>query len=105
MSPASPDELTKSRVSVLAYPVPTTGRYLVFLLALLTSGLFVGTWTHNQAAGDAWADSVLACQSAAGRVSGGKRPAGGDATRRVPAGLPSSVRQPGLEHGCIRCLA
>ena len=71
MSPASPDELTKSRVSVLAYPVPTTGRYLVFLLALLTSGLFVGTWTHNQAAGDAWADSVLACQSAAGRVSGG----------------------------------
>lgn len=71
MSPISPDSLTTRRVNILAYPAPTTGRYLVFLLALLTSGLFVGNWMHNQVVGDVWADSVLICQSEAGRVSGG----------------------------------
>ncbi len=50
------------RPDILAYPSPTTTRFLVLVGALLTAGLFVGTWVHNgSAAGDTWARTVAAC--------------------------------------------
>jgi Peptidase family M48 len=42
-APAPPD---RPRPDVLAYPPPTTWRFLLFLAALLSAGLFVGDWVH-----------------------------------------------------------
>ena len=50
------------RPDVLAYPSPTTSRYLIFATALLSSGLFVGGWLHNQTVGQEWARTFIACQ-------------------------------------------
>ena len=50
------------RPDVLAYPSPTTSRYLIFATALLSSGLFVGGWLHNQTVGQEWARTFLACK-------------------------------------------
>jgi Zn-dependent protease with chaperone function len=60
--PASPPVLPeRPRPDVLAYPSPTTSRYLVFVVALLTAGLFVGNWLHNELVGDDWARVVARC--------------------------------------------
>jgi Zn-dependent protease with chaperone function len=56
--PAAPD---RPRPDVLAYPSPTTSRYLVFLTALLAAGLFVGNWFHLQLLGDDWTETVAGC--------------------------------------------
>jgi len=40
-----------ARVNVLAFASPTTTRYLAFLAALLSAGIFVGNWAHNQTQG------------------------------------------------------
>jgi hypothetical protein len=64
------DEVSRSaaavRPDVLAYPSPTTSRYLIFATALLSAGLFVGGWVHNQTVGQKWADTYLGCQATYG---------------------------------------
>ena len=66
-----------TRLNVLAYPSPTTSRFLVFLAALLTAGAFIGAWLHNEVRGDEWVGTVARCaqegqrvQSSAGGVHG-----------------------------------
>ncbi|WP_369255250.1 hypothetical protein [Geodermatophilus amargosae] len=55
-------EGTRPRVDVLAYPAPTTTRFVLVMTSLLTAGLFVGTWLHNTtSAGDRWAGTVAEC--------------------------------------------
>jgi Zn-dependent protease with chaperone function len=54
----APDE---PRPDVLAYPSPTTSRFLVFLVALLSAGVFVGVWLHNQVLYDDWLRVVARC--------------------------------------------
>lgn len=49
------------RPNVLAYPSATTARYLIFVAALLCSGLFVGNWVHNDVHGEQWRDTIVAC--------------------------------------------
>jgi hypothetical protein len=53
---------TRPRVDVLAYPAPTTTRFILVMTSLLTAGLFIGTWLHNTTdAGDRWAEAVAEC--------------------------------------------
>ena len=52
-----------ARPDVLRYPSPTTSRYLIFATALLSTGLFVGGWVHNQTVGQEWADTYLECRT------------------------------------------
>lgn len=61
-APAPPD---RPRPDVLAYPSPTTSRFLIFLAALLSAGLFVGTWVHNQLVFDDWFAVVARCEQEA----------------------------------------
>ncbi|TYP89001.1 M48 family metalloprotease [Blastococcus xanthinilyticus] len=57
---------TSPRVDVLAYPAPTTTRFVLVMTSLLTAGLFVGTWLHNTtSAGDRWVATVAECSDAA----------------------------------------
>jgi Zn-dependent protease with chaperone function len=51
----------RPRPDVLAYPSPTTSRFLVFLAALLSAGVFVGVWLHNQVLYDDWLRVVARC--------------------------------------------
>jgi Zn-dependent protease with chaperone function len=55
----------RPRPDVLAYPSPTTSRFLVFLAALLSAGLFAGTWLHNQVLYDQWLAVVVRCNAEA----------------------------------------
>ncbi|MBM7804481.1 Zn-dependent protease with chaperone function [Geodermatophilus bullaregiensis] len=55
------------RINVLALPSPTTTRSFLLVTALLTAGLFVGTWLHNALpVGDTWVRTVAACEQEAG---------------------------------------
>ncbi|MBO1269424.1 M48 family metalloprotease [Arthrobacter cavernae] len=63
-----------NRVNVLAYPPPTTGQFVVFVAALLTAGLFVGTWLHNEILGASWTRSVLLCEASAQDAGAGLPP-------------------------------
>jgi Zn-dependent protease with chaperone function len=62
---ASPEERIsgpeRPRVNVLAFGTPTTTRYLAFLAALLSAGIFVGSWWYNQTQGRHWIDVVVSC--------------------------------------------
>jgi Zn-dependent protease with chaperone function len=60
--PAAPTAPDRPRPDVLAYPSPTTSRYLVFLAALLSAGTFVGVWLHNQLLYDDWFGVVARCE-------------------------------------------
>ncbi|MFI7494517.1 M48 family metalloprotease [Kocuria sp. M4R2S49] len=71
-SSASSDGVT--RLNVLSYPSPTTGRYILFLVALVASGLFVGSWLFNEVNGDAWARIVAGCQETAASAGVGSSP-------------------------------
>ncbi len=51
------------RPDVLGYPSPTTARYVIFAVALLASGLFIGNFVHNWALGDEWRETVAACEA------------------------------------------
>lgn len=61
LAPARPAAGERPRPDVLAYPSPTTSRYLVFVTALLAAGLFVGNWFHLQVLGDQWTRTVAGC--------------------------------------------
>lgn len=49
------------QVSALAFVTPTTTRYLAFLAALLSAGIFVGSWMYNQTQGRHWVGVVVDC--------------------------------------------
>lgn len=54
-----------TRPDVLAYPSPTTSRFLVFLATLIAAGAFIGNWVHTEVRGDAWLAELAACASVA----------------------------------------
>lgn len=54
-----------ARPDLLAYPAPSTSRFVLLLVALLGSGLFVGDWLHSQVAGSAYVDAYRNCQTLA----------------------------------------
>ena len=62
---ASPDQaapaLGRARANILAFAAPTTTRYLAFLAALLSAGIFVGSWGYNQTQGQHWVRVVVSC--------------------------------------------
>ena len=62
---AAPAPSDRPRPNVLAYPSPTTSRFLIFLAALLSAGVFVGNWVHNQLVFDEWFAVVARCEQAA----------------------------------------
>jgi Zn-dependent protease with chaperone function len=49
------------QVRALAFAAPTTTRYLAFLAALLSAGIFVGSWVYNQTQGRHWVGVVVSC--------------------------------------------
>jgi Zn-dependent protease with chaperone function len=51
----------RARVNLLAFASPTTTRYLAFLAALLSAGIFVGGWVYNQTQGRQWVHLVVSC--------------------------------------------
>jgi Zn-dependent protease with chaperone function len=55
----------RARVNVLAFGSPTTTRYLAFLAALLSAGVFVGSWVYNQTQGQHWVRVVISCAARA----------------------------------------
>lgn len=63
--PAAPAPPERPRPDVLAYPSPTTSRFLVFLAALLSAGVFAGTWLHNQIHYEDWLAVVVRCNAEA----------------------------------------
>ena len=69
---------------MLAYPSPTTLRFVVFLAALLSAGAFVGTWLHNQLLFDDWLEVVVRCEAQA-LAQTATLPADQAALARVPA--------------------
>src|SRR5687767_12631643 len=52
-----------ARPDVLAYPSPTTSRFLVFLATLIAAGAFIGNWLHTEVRGDEWLAELAACAS------------------------------------------
>jgi len=62
VAPAGP---SAARPNLLAFPTPTTTRYLALLAALITSGLFMGSWLHNEIAGAEYVRVTYACWQAA----------------------------------------
>jgi hypothetical protein len=82
---AAPD---RPRPDVLAYPSPTTSRYLVFLVALVTAGMFVGIWAHNQLLWEEWFAAVTRCDQEALRQA------------RTVAGLPDFLAREGVAAPC-----
>src|SRR6266545_211413 len=68
--PATPAPPDRPRPNVLAYPSPTTSRYLIFLAALLSAGLFIGNWVHNQVLDREWFAAVVRCEQVARQQTG-----------------------------------
>jgi Zn-dependent protease with chaperone function len=70
---ATPEKSTpahgQARVNVLAFAAPTTTRYLAFLAALLSAGIFVGSWGYNQTQGRHWVRVVISCAGQAQQAS------------------------------------
>jgi hypothetical protein len=57
------------RPDLLAYPSPTTARYVIFATALLASGLYVGDVLHQWVWGEEWSRTWSACRA---RYGGGQ---------------------------------
>ena len=55
----------RARLNVLALGSPTTTRYLAFLAALLSAGIFVGGWVYNQTHWRQWTGAVVSCAAQA----------------------------------------
>ena len=49
------------RPAVLAYPSPTSVRFVILVVATLFAGLFAGNWVHNVVVGDQWQQAVATC--------------------------------------------
>ncbi len=54
-------EDAQPRPNALALPSPSTSQFVVFIVALLTAGTFVGSWVHNLAEGSHWYRTVASC--------------------------------------------
>ena len=54
---------------MLSLAAPTTTRYLAFLAALLSVGIFVGSWVYNQTQGRDWVKVVVTCAGQAQQAS------------------------------------
>src|SRR5437763_5835109 len=85
--PAAPQR-SGPRPNVLAYPSPTTSRFIVFLAALLTAGAFVGGWVHNQVLGHTWVRTVIHCQQQ------------GPLVQTSAGGLSGEIRRNAVEERC-----
>jgi hypothetical protein len=80
------------RPNVIAFMSPTTTRFVVLLGALVSAGLFLGTWLHNESpAGADWTHRVAMCS-------------GGDAVSDAPGSLAGVPEFPGV-HGRRRASA
>ena len=77
--PAAPE---RPRPDVLAYPLPTTSRFLIFVAAMLAAGLFVGAWLHNQVRFHEWFGATVRCEQVAQQQTAGL-PAGQAVLARV----------------------
>lgn len=53
----------RGRPDTLAYPSPTTARFVLLVLAILAGGLYVGSWTHTLLEGEAWQQRVTSCST------------------------------------------
>lgn len=61
-----------TRPQVLAMPSPTVSRFVLLAAALLSSGLFVGTWIHNRTAvGADWLVRAIECEGLRPEVAPG----------------------------------
>jgi Zn-dependent protease with chaperone function len=69
--PKSAPAPERARVNIQAFAAPTTTRYLAFLAALLSAGIFVGWWGYNQTQGRHWVQAVVSCaeQAQQARIS------------------------------------
>src|SRR5919108_3278395 len=86
--PAAPAPADRPRPDVLAYPSPTTWRFLVFLAALLSAGVFVGNWLHNQVHYREWLTVVVRCNAEALRQPDATGPSVSAAIARERAASP-----------------
>lgn len=73
------------RPNLLAYPSPTTSRFIVFVVALLTAGAFVGGWVHSQVLGNQWLSTVSRCEQHAAALPVSALGAAGDIQRNAAA--------------------
>lgn len=84
---ASPEKSTpvpaRARVNILAFAAPTTTRYLAFLAALLSAGIFVGWWGYNQTQGRHWVAVVVSCAGQAQQASSSLPPVQAELTREA----------------------
>lgn len=63
---AQASEYPAPRPNLLAFVSPTTVRFVVLIGALLSTGLFLGTWVHNTSPiGQEWLDQVRDCRQRA----------------------------------------
>ena len=62
---AAPVGPAVARPNLLAFPTPTTTRYLALLAALITAGFFMGSWLHNEIEGAEYVRVTYACWQAA----------------------------------------
>ena len=83
-TPGAQQNQAPPRPDLLAYPSPTTLRFVVFLAALLSAGTFVGTWLHNQLLFDDWFKVVVRCEAQA-QAATATLPADQAALARIPA--------------------
>jgi Zn-dependent protease with chaperone function len=67
--PKSSPATERARVNIQAFAAPTTTRYLAFLAALLSAGIFVGWWGYNQTQGRHWVQDVVSCAEQAQQAS------------------------------------
>jgi Zn-dependent protease with chaperone function len=59
-----------ARPDVLAYPSPTTIRFVILVVATLSAGLFAGVWVHNIVHGSQWLREVRACAGSGASPAG-----------------------------------
>ena len=84
---ASPPRSTpapeRARVNIQAFAAPTTTRYLAFLAALLSAGVFVGWWGFNQTQGRHWVQDVVSCAEQAQQARISSSPVQAELTREA----------------------
>jgi Zn-dependent protease with chaperone function len=81
----TPADQLGPRPNLLAYPSPTTSRFIVFVAALLAAGAFVGGWIHSQVLGAQWLSTVARCEQQAAALPVSALGAVGDIQRNAAA--------------------
>ncbi|SQD96837.1 putative HtpX-like protease [Parafrankia sp. Ea1.12] len=62
------------RANILSYPPQTTGLFIIFILALIGTGLYIGTWIHNEFFIKHWLPAILRCRLEASETVSNLRP-------------------------------